>query len=332
MNFGPVFRLCKRLILVIAVFSSHPVSGQVFKTPDWCTDDITDSVRLPSEVTCNLCPPGTYVIQDCTADNPDPRCESCTAGRFYNPCFNFASRCLSCSDCTPYFSADGRNGTVEGEDCTPTRDRVCRCSSNDFWDLKTSECRQKTSCDKGFGVAHIATHKADTACIPCEDGTFSDENSLTQQCRSCTDCRGGTLQPCTNTQDTHCDFPGLQSTTGSTSPVSAQSRSVPQVPVPVGSTNTEAVIGGSVGGCVLFLLFLGCFWWRCRRTKQLSTPASIRRRPSLSDSEDIEMNAGMLARAPEVPSLPDPPPLPPPRIQIHRLSLRRYLMMDAADP
>ncbi|XP_035697778.1 tumor necrosis factor receptor superfamily member 11B-like [Branchiostoma floridae] len=166
-------------IVIVAVVASLPVSSQATETPDWCPDDSTGTFQLPSGVICNLCPPGTYVTQDCTADNPNPQCENCTATRHYNPCYSYADRCNTCSDCSPILD-DGRDGMVDGEECTPTRDRVCTCPSNAYWDFQTASCKAKTLCDEGYGVAHIATYKTDTVCIECVDGTFSDEKSLTQ--------------------------------------------------------------------------------------------------------------------------------------------------------
>eukprot|EP00058_Branchiostoma_floridae_P027172 XP_002612663.1 hypothetical protein BRAFLDRAFT_78706 [Branchiostoma floridae] len=44
-------------IVIVAVVASLPVSSQATETQEWCPDDSTGTIQLPSGVICNLCPP-----------------------------------------------------------------------------------------------------------------------------------------------------------------------------------------------------------------------------------------------------------------------------------
>lgn len=92
-------------------------------------------------LTCNQCPPGTYMAAYCTATT-QTKCLPCKSQHF-TEVWNYLPKCLYC------YNFCSENQEVETE-CSATTNRVCRCKEgfymiNDF-------CMRHSECGVGHGV------------------------------------------------------------------------------------------------------------------------------------------------------------------------------------
>lgn len=92
-------------------------------------------------LTCEMCPPGTYMAAHCTA-NRRTKCVPC-AEEQYTELWNYLPRCIYCSNvCYD-------NQEVELE-CSARNDRVCRCKPGFY---STDDlCSRHSECGPGLGV------------------------------------------------------------------------------------------------------------------------------------------------------------------------------------
>ncbi|XP_069506989.1 tumor necrosis factor receptor superfamily member 6B [Ambystoma mexicanum] len=166
--------------------------------------DATDSVhtyqwnnRTTGEVvTCDKCPPGTYVASHCTQEARTV-CRPCP-NRHYTQFWNYVERCRYCN----VFCNERE---VEARPCSATHNRQCQCQPGYYLDFEF--CIEHSSCPPGTGVQTLGTVHANTQCQKCPPGTFSNISSSTAPCRPHRNCQEEGLEvnvEGTQHQDTLC--------------------------------------------------------------------------------------------------------------------------------
>ncbi|XP_048676220.1 tumor necrosis factor receptor superfamily member 5 isoform X2 [Caretta caretta] len=150
---------------------------------------------------CRRCGPGDKLLSDCTASkNTD--CGACEAG-------HFQSGWTKERHCTPHRSCDLNAGLLTRSPGDAKRDAVCECLQGMFCSSPACQtCLNVTKCKPGEGVARKADNFSDTACVPCEHGSFSNTSSASEPCRPWTRCetRGLVLKTTgTNLLDVACE-------------------------------------------------------------------------------------------------------------------------------
>uniref|UniRef100_V9L7C2 Tumor necrosis factor receptor superfamily member 14 n=1 Tax=Callorhinchus milii TaxID=7868 RepID=V9L7C2_CALMI len=180
-------RMSGRAILVVFTvgMAAGPVSG------------CKEGEYRHNGICCPRCPPGERVQDHCTAE----------AGTTCLPCEEQTHQteasgdevCKPCSKCPA--------GYFELQKCSRTQDTVCDCSEGfhctNLTHSNCGECVPHRPCPPGQGVEQPGAYRMDTQCRTCPIGSFSDENSTTQQCRNWTDCVNE-ISPGTNKSDTVC--------------------------------------------------------------------------------------------------------------------------------
>nr|BAF62126.1 tumor necrosis factor receptor superfamily, member 6b [Triakis scyllium] len=128
-------------------------------------------------VTCEQCPPGTFVKEHCTSIQPT-MCERCP-DLHYTQYWNYLQKCRYCN----VFCVDYQ---YEKHQCNSTHNRVCECQPGYY--LEFEFCLKQSSCPYGAGVIKMGTPYSDTNCEPCSHGYFSPSVSSSEPCFIHTNC------------------------------------------------------------------------------------------------------------------------------------------------
>ncbi|KAK3553097.1 hypothetical protein QTP86_031403 [Hemibagrus guttatus] len=137
----------------------------------------------------------------------DDECDSghyTKSGETYSDTYSTTDMCLPCTECT---------GLMRMETpCTDSNDAVCVCDYGYYMNDMTGDCEPCTLCPRGHGVYSRCEPNHDTVCEPCEEDTFSDQESSLDPCMPCTICNDGsdeleTQRECTPTSDAVCYDP-----------------------------------------------------------------------------------------------------------------------------
>nr|XP_033497393.1 tumor necrosis factor receptor superfamily member 6B-like isoform X1 [Epinephelus lanceolatus] len=146
-------------------------------------------------LTCNQCPPGTYMAAYCTATT-QTKCLPCKSHHF-TEMWNYLPKCLYC------YNFCSENQEVETE-CSATTNRVCRCKEGFY--LINDFCMRHSECGVGHGVKTKGTPQTNTVCESCSEGYFSTSSSALEPCVKHQDCANGqiALLPGTVNQDKMC--------------------------------------------------------------------------------------------------------------------------------
>ncbi|KAL4646232.1 tumor necrosis factor receptor superfamily member 6B [Arapaima gigas] len=172
-------------LLSACAYSQVSVSTTTYQ---W-TDDVTGE-----PVTCDRCPPGTYVLRHCGA-NRRTECGACPE-RHYTEFWNYVEFCRYCS----VFCSENQ---FEKVPCSAKHNRVCECK--DGYYLNSDFCSPHRVCPSGEGVSHPGTAYTNVKCEPCPEGSFSSKPSSTEGCRKHSQCMNGEkIIPGTKKQDTFC--------------------------------------------------------------------------------------------------------------------------------
>ncbi|XP_077349378.1 tumor necrosis factor receptor superfamily member 11B [Lithobates pipiens] len=146
---------------------------------------------------CDQCPPGTFVKQDCTAEQRT-ECAPC-------PSNHYADRWNSDKECQ-FCSTVCKEIQYVKQECNSTRNRQCECTAGHFLDVEF--CIPHSECPPGFGVLQQGTPESDTVCGECPKGMFSNVTSATAPCQKQTSCKNLGLKvglKGTSTEDTVCE-------------------------------------------------------------------------------------------------------------------------------
>ncbi|XP_043566257.1 tumor necrosis factor receptor superfamily member 6B-like [Chiloscyllium plagiosum] len=128
-------------------------------------------------VTCEQCPPGTYVKTQCTSDHPTI-CESCP-DLHYTQYWNYLQKCRYCNVFCGHHQ-------YEKHQCNSTHNRVCECKAGYY--LEFEFCLKHSCCPYGAGVIKKGTPYSDTNCEQCTDSHFSASVSSSESCLEHTNC------------------------------------------------------------------------------------------------------------------------------------------------
>ncbi|XP_062397899.1 tumor necrosis factor receptor superfamily member 6B-like [Sardina pilchardus] len=180
-------------LLYVAVFltvlSTVPCSSQQ-SAPTYPWED----AETREAVTCEKCPPGTYVGSHCSKHQRTV-CRPCAESQ-YTEYWNYVEECLLCD-----YPCSEVQEEVHG--CNGTHNRVCRCKEGYYNTLDF--CLKHSVCSPGKGVKVAGTGERDVECARCEDGFFSNVSSSVAECRPHAVCAAHqTAVPGTHTHDTFC--------------------------------------------------------------------------------------------------------------------------------
>ncbi|XP_058504190.1 tumor necrosis factor receptor superfamily member 6B-like [Solea solea] len=138
--------------------------------------------RTGEKLTCDKCPPGTYMRAPCTS-SAKTQCNPCTSQHF-TELWNYLPRCLYCNN----FCTD--NQEVETE-CSAVHNRVCRCKEGFYW--AEDFCVRHSKCEPGYGVTAKGTPQSDTVCEMCSEGYFSSSSPSLKTCVKHQECTDGKI-------------------------------------------------------------------------------------------------------------------------------------------
>ncbi|KAB5553809.1 hypothetical protein PHYPO_G00042970 [Pangasianodon hypophthalmus] len=176
------------------------VCGSTLEFP---VDEACESGQYTSSGDCCIqCPPGEGVITPC--GDTQTECGQCLDSETYSDNYSHTEKCHTCTECT---------GLMRMETpCTDSNDAVCVCDYGYYMSAVTGGCEPCTVCPRGYGVYMRCEPDHDTLCEPCEDETYSDQESSLDPCMPCTICNDGsdeleTLRECTSTADALCYDP-----------------------------------------------------------------------------------------------------------------------------
>ncbi|XP_021176053.2 tumor necrosis factor receptor superfamily member 5 isoform X1 [Fundulus heteroclitus] len=161
--------------------------------------DSTDNEKCFKEgKCCAVCPAGTYMKEDCSATQAI-KCSPCPQGRFTEQ-INRLKHCIGCSICV--------KNSFKVSNCTTVSNTVWQCKPGFYCDdQKCEHCRPWTLCSEGEGVKEQPTHKTNTVCTPCGDGTYSNVTDHSSPCKPHFRCEDYGLElktPGTPTADVLC--------------------------------------------------------------------------------------------------------------------------------
>ncbi|XP_014810745.1 PREDICTED: tumor necrosis factor receptor superfamily member 6B [Calidris pugnax] len=129
------------------------------------------------KLTCQQCPPGTFVAQHCSRDRQTV-CAPCP-DLHYTQYWNYLEKCRYCNVICG-------EKQVEVQQCNATHNRVCQCQEGYYSEMEF--CIKHSECPLGFGVEKLGTPFEDTQCVACPDGYFSSSVSSTKPCQQHQDC------------------------------------------------------------------------------------------------------------------------------------------------
>lgn len=128
------------------------------------------------KITCQQCPPGTFVAQHCSRDKRT-ECAPCP-DLHYTQYWNYLEKCRYCNVICG-------EKQVEVQQCNATHNRACQCQQGYYSDMEF--CIRHSECPPGSGVVKAGTPFEDTQCHECPPGFFSS-NSSTNPCQPHQDC------------------------------------------------------------------------------------------------------------------------------------------------
>ncbi|KAG7478375.1 hypothetical protein MATL_G00079820 [Megalops atlanticus] len=167
------------LLLLASLNNGDQLTRKTYQRTDALTGDI---------VTCEMCPPGTYVLSHCTTDKRT-QCGQCPDGH-YTEIWNYVERCRYCG----VFCTEEQYEKVK---CSPKHNRVCECKAGYY--LSVGFCARHSACPPGEGVNQNepgscdlkGTAYADVQCTPCPKGYYSAVHSSTEGCQKHSQCADG---------------------------------------------------------------------------------------------------------------------------------------------
>uniref|UniRef100_A0A8B9EI34 TNF receptor superfamily member 6b n=1 Tax=Anser cygnoides TaxID=8845 RepID=A0A8B9EI34_ANSCY len=128
------------------------------------------------KLTCQQCPPGTFVAQHCARDRQTV-CEPCPE-LHYTQYWNYLEKCRYCNVIC-------EEKQVEVQQCNATHNRVCQCQEGYYSEMEF--CIRHSECPPGSGIVKPGTPFEDTQCRKCPRGFFSSSSS-TEPCQPHQDC------------------------------------------------------------------------------------------------------------------------------------------------
>uniref|UniRef100_A0A8C6U9T2 TNFR-Cys domain-containing protein n=1 Tax=Neogobius melanostomus TaxID=47308 RepID=A0A8C6U9T2_9GOBI len=129
---------------------------------------------------CPMCPAGTRVNKHCT-EFRTTSCFPCDEGRYMdNP--TGMTQCFSCRIC-------GAELKVKTK-CSSISNAVCEAQEGHFCEQQSEgscvSARKHSKCEPGEFIQKPGSPSADTVCLPCAEGTFS--NGTLSKCQPHTQC------------------------------------------------------------------------------------------------------------------------------------------------
>lgn len=114
------------------------------------------------KLTCQQCPPGTFVAQHCARDRQTV-CEPCPE-LHYTQYWNYLEKCRYCNVIC-------EEKQVEVQQCNATHNRVCQCQEGYYSEMEF--CIRHSECPPGSGIVKPGTYPRMTAAVRVLAGLLS---------------------------------------------------------------------------------------------------------------------------------------------------------------
>ncbi|XP_043911000.1 tumor necrosis factor receptor superfamily member 16 isoform X2 [Protopterus annectens] len=254
-----------------------------------CADICKSRAFTQSGECCKMCGPGEGVVQRCGVNQTV--CEACMDSVTYSDDFSHTAPCKPCTECTGL-----KRMFIP---CMESEDTKCQCTYGYFMNSK-GQCKPCTKCNKGYGLMFACTKTQDTVCEECPDGTYSDEDSITEPCMPCTLCEDdeNMTKNCTKVSDSECASTNPnpsdrihQATTDilttpitSSGPITSPGTAENLIPVYC------SILAAVVVGLVAFIAFKG--WNNCKQKKQAANNRTVNQTPS-PEGEKLHSDSGI---------------------------------------
>ncbi|XP_010289316.1 PREDICTED: tumor necrosis factor receptor superfamily member 6B-like, partial [Phaethon lepturus] len=105
-----------------------------------------------AQLTCQQCPPGTFVAQHCTRDRQTV-CAPCP-DLHYTQYWNYLEKCRYCNVIC-------EEKQVEVQQCNSTHNRVCQCQEGYYSEMEF--CIRHSECPPGSGVEKLGRYPSQAA-------------------------------------------------------------------------------------------------------------------------------------------------------------------------
>ncbi|XP_060082390.1 tumor necrosis factor receptor superfamily member 11B-like [Ylistrum balloti] len=152
-------------------------------------------------MTCILCPPGYFYLNDCQVHNTIALCKPCPKNTFSST----YNKAVFCAPCMAHCESEI---LVPVQKCNATADMVCDCPDGKILENPKShaKCKPIKGCEPGSGLLQQATPEHGPVCAKCRPGiTFSPDMSG-EPCYLCTQCpHDDIFQKCNTTHDSICN-------------------------------------------------------------------------------------------------------------------------------
>uniref|UniRef100_UPI00398F5130 tumor necrosis factor receptor superfamily member 6B-like n=1 Tax=Pristiophorus japonicus TaxID=55135 RepID=UPI00398F5130 len=165
--------IAKYIITIVLMKNISSVFAVIKAKPTYQRRDAITGQML----TCEQCPPGTFVEKHCTSLHPTI-CGPCP-DLHYTQYWNYLQKCRYCN----VFCGDQQ---YEKHQCNITHNRVCECKAGYYFEFEF--CLKHTNCPHGVGVIKMGTPYSDTDCKQCTAGHFSSRISSSEPCFAHTNC------------------------------------------------------------------------------------------------------------------------------------------------
>ncbi|XP_071333416.1 tumor necrosis factor receptor superfamily member 5 isoform X2 [Trachinotus anak] len=151
---------------------------------------------------CKMCGPGTRMLSGRSCE--EPQCSECEKNQYQDE-YTTNDKCKLQPYCDPHKNFQP---VVTHSKKTHT---TCMCLLGFHCSADACiTCVPHTSCEPGYGAQSIGNHTHDTVCHKCPEGSFSNEDSWSDPCKTWTECKDGyrTQQLGTDTSDNICAVEG----------------------------------------------------------------------------------------------------------------------------
>ncbi|XP_011600969.1 tumor necrosis factor receptor superfamily member 16 [Takifugu rubripes] len=265
---------------------------------------------------CQQCQPGEGVVTPC--GDTQTECAPCLDSETFSQNFSHTDECQPCTICTGLL--------VMKTPCTDSNDAICTCKYGYYMNTLSQRCEPCTMCLEGHGVLLSCELDHDTLCEECEEGTYSDQESLRDPCIPCTSCDDSSvIHSCTPVTDAICevtgDDPSVPYTTFSMQPSDDNliDEIYPEVTTPTATTTTTtttttingnsktpiynelndklipiycSILAAVVVGLVAFIIFKR--WNSCKQNKQgANNCTTIQNQTPSPEEEKLHSDSGI---------------------------------------
>ncbi|KAG9488597.1 hypothetical protein GDO78_004898 [Eleutherodactylus coqui] len=159
-----VLRAMNPRLLLLFFLLVPAYTYRIPKRSEQSVDDADEIYYKNGNIRCLRCPPGTFVLKQCTTPDTPSICAPCIPGRTYSEHLTGLNECLPCTLC--------RSDQEEVSACTITKNAICRCKEGTYCSPEEpcEICRKcTTSCPPNQVIKTPCNSTSDAQCAPPEN-------------------------------------------------------------------------------------------------------------------------------------------------------------------